>query len=319
MSLEAGVASAPSAAQPAKPAAIASYTRARAAGAREERVRIPAAAVVPPAASPSSAPAPEPAPRWPRWLAGAALLLAAAAFALRRRARLQSNEVLAVAAHELKSPLAALESYLALMQQEGKAGGAADTRAWLEDVGHMRTTAAHLRRTIGDILEMTRLDDARIKLEPRPMDLAESARRSAEAFRALAAESRIELTLRAGPAPAWGDPTRARQILDNLVANALRHAPESGTVTVSTGSDGSGRAWCEVTDDGKGVPQAGRARLFTRFARLSPPLRGEPGTGLGLYIGRALARAQGGDLEYASGPAARGARFRLTLPSTRDA
>jgi signal transduction histidine kinase len=243
-------------------------------------------------------------------------LLAAAALALRRRARRQANEAMAVAAHELKSPLAALESYLLLMEQEGKSGAAADKRAWLEDVAHMRSTTAHLRRTIGDILEMTRLDDARVKLALRSMDLAESARETAAAFRALAAEARIRLNVRAARAPAWGDPTRVRQILDNLVANALRHAPDGGTVEVSTGSDEDGRAWCAVADDGKGVPAAQRARLFERFARLSPPVRGKTGTGLGLYIGRMLARAQGGALDYEPLDGVRGGRFRLTLPRT---
>jgi signal transduction histidine kinase len=243
-----------------------------------------------------------------------ACFLAAAALAMRRRTRRQANEVMAVAAHELKSPLAALESYLALMEQEGKSGSAADTRAWLEDVAHMRSTAAHLRRTIGDILEMTRLDDARVKIEPREMDLAESARETAAAYQALAAEAGVKMKLSAAPARAWGDPTRVRQILDNLVANALRHAPRGGTVAVATGRGADGRAWCAVADDGKGVPKAQRARLFARFARLSAPLRGEPGTGLGLYIGRTLARAQGGELDYEPGPGAHGARFRLTLP-----
>lgn len=261
-----------------------------------------------------SVPAPQPPPRRLRLLAGAGLLFGAAALMMRRRTRRQSNEVLAVAAHELKSPLAALESYLALMEQEGKSGAAADTRAWLEDVAHMRSTAAHLRRSISEILEMTSLDDGRIKLERRALDLADSARETTAAFQALASEAGIKLKLSAAPAPAWGDPTRVRQILDNLVANALRHSPDSGTVTVSTGSDDGGRAWCTVVDEGKGVPQAQRARLFTRFASLSVPLRGEPGSGLGLYIGRKLALAQRGELGYESGPSARGGRFRLTLP-----
>jgi signal transduction histidine kinase len=272
-------------------------------------------AAVPPQAAP--VPAPAAPPPWLRLIAGASLGIGAAALVARRLSRKRSNEVLAAAAHELKSPLAALESYLALMEHEGKSGAAADTRAWLEDVARMRTTAAHLRRTIGSILEMTRLDDARIKLEPRGMDLADCARETAASFGALAAEAGIALETRAEPAPSWGDPARVRQILDNLVANALRHAPDGGRVEISTGRDAAGRPWCLIVDDGKGVPKARRSGLFTRFARLSPPLRGEPGTGLGLYIGRALARAQGGELSHETNARGRGAAFRLTLPPGR--
>ena len=289
---------------------------------RRARAAPPVEAKSPPAPiiaqSRSAAPAPQRRPLWPIF-AVACVLISAASLTIRRRARRQTNETLAIAAHELKSPLAALESYLALMEQEGKSAAAADTRVWLEDVGHMRSTAAHLRRTIGDILEMTRLDDARAKLTRRALDLADSAGETTAAFQALAAEAGITLRLRAAPAPAWGDPARVRRILDNLVANALRYAPRGGEVTVSTGADAAGRAWCLVVDDGNGVPPSQRTRLFSRFARLSPPLRGEPGTGLGLYIGRTLARAQGGSLDFEPSPEVPGGRFRLTLPRPRRA
>ena len=271
--------------------------------------------IVPPV---PAAPVPPRRPLWP-YFAVACILIIAASLTTRRRARRQADEALAIAAHELKSPLTALESYLALMEQEGKSADAAGTRVWLEDVSRMRTTAAHLRHTIGDILEMTRLDDARAKLERRTMDLADSARETTAAFQALASEAGITLKLGAAAAPACGDPARVRRILDNLVANALRYTPNGGAVTVSTGIDVEGRAWCAVADDGDGVPPSQRARLFVRFARLSPPLRGEPGTGLGLYIGRTLARAQGGSLDYEPLPEGRGARFLLTLPKARRA
>lgn len=264
---------------------------------------------------PPSTPAPTPAAAswlWAVTAAGAAAAFAAA-FALARRRR-AGEESLAFAAHELKSPLAAIEAYLALMEEDGRSG-AADTRAWLEDVARMRTTAAHLRRTIGDMLEMTRLEDGRLRLEARSFDLAALARECAGAYNALAAQDRLKLSVEGGPAPAWGDPDRARQILDNLIANALSHAPTGGAVTVSC--SGGDRARVTVSDDGPGVPPESRGRLFQRFARLSEPARGGPGTGLGLYIGRRLAEASGGTLAHAPGSGGRGAAFTLTLPRGR--
>lgn len=316
LSLDTGSSAAPS---PSKISQRAAESHSRPLATKEVPPVEPKEAAGPTIVSPGSRPpAPLERPLWPL-LGGAGVLISAAALAARRRARRQANDALAVAAHELKSPLTALESYLALMEHDGKSGAAADTRAWLEDVAHMRSTAAHLRRTIGDILEMTRLDDARVKIDAQALDLAEAARQTTAAFQALASEANIKIELCAAPAPAWGDPTRVRRILDNLVSNALRHAPDGGEVKVSTGSDAAGRAWCSVVDDGGGVPPAQRARLFSRFAHLSPPLRGELGTGLGLYIGRTLARAQGGALEYEPMPAVRGSRFRLTLPRARRA
>jgi signal transduction histidine kinase len=314
LSLDIGPAAAPSAPNIMQATALSKPHPRRAVVIPTAVVKSPPAAVAAPTLP--APPAPQPRPLWPLF-AGACVLMAAVTLATRQRARRQTNETLAIAAHELKSPLAALESYLALMEQEGKSAAAADTRAWLEDVAHMRSTAAHLRRTIGDILEITRLDDAGARLESGALDLADSARATTAAFQALAAEAGIKLTLAVESAPALGDPAQVRRILDNLVANALRHAPKGGEVTVSTGSDASGRPWCAVVDDGDGVPPSQRARLFSRFARLSPPLRGEPGTGLGLFIGRKLARAQGGSLDYEPEPDVRGARFRLTLPPVR--
>jgi signal transduction histidine kinase len=116
-----------------------------------------------------------------------------------------------------------------------------------------------------------------------------------------------------GPATAHADPARARQVLDNLLGNALRHAAGAVRVRVTGGA----RPEVTVSDDGAGVPPAAASKLFERFSRLSAPARGDAGTGLGLYIGRRLAEASGGALRYAPGPGGRGAAFTLTLPGAR--
>lgn len=272
---------------------------------------VPAARAAP---APRVEPAPPPEPAadassrlWLAAGAGAALAFLAAFLLARRRGG--RDDSLALAAHELKSPLSAIEAYLALMEADGRSG-AADARAWLEDVRRMRGTAAHLRKTIGDMLEMTRLEDGRLRVEARPFDLAAVAAESAAAYRALAQAGGVRLAVEGGPAPAWGDPARARQILDNLVGNALRHAASEVRVSCAGGPRPSVR----VSDDGAGVPAQARPRLFQRFARLSQPRRGDAGTGLGLYIGRRIAEASGGALAHAPGPDGRGAAFTLTLP-----
>jgi histidine kinase len=124
---------------------------------------------------------------------------------------------------------------------------------------------------------------------------------------------RIDL---AGPGDvlALADPDRTTQILTNLIDNAAKYSPEGSPIGVAWWHD-QGAAMLQVRDAGCGIPDEGRAQLFTRFGRLpgSRVRAGHVGTGLGLFIGRQLARAMGGDLDLAcTGPA--GSTFRLRLP-----
>ena len=119
--------------------------------------------------------------------------------------------------------------------------------------------------------------------------------------------------------PACGDPERAGQILAALLDNAMRYAPEGGTVTVS-GRELDGRAEARVGDTGPGIPPEHMNRIFDRFYRAEEArTRAGGGTGLGLSIARDLARAQGGDLDARNlsqgekGPG--GAVFTLRLPA----
>lgn len=262
----------------------------------------PAAAPPPPASRASSLP----------WLA--ALVLGALGAAYRLRARRRADEEnLALAAHELQSPLAAIESYLDLMASEAPAA-TKEARAWLEDLSRMRTTTSHLRRTITDILDMTRVSDGRVKLSARPVDLAVLARTSVAAYAAHAAARGVTLAseVPAGLAPALADPDRLRQILDNLIGNALKFTPSGKGVTVA-GREAAGSVVLEVRDEGVGVPEDRRDRLFGKFQRLGPALDGTEGTGLGLHLSRRLAVAQGGRLEHVPGDEG-GSVFRVTLP-----
>jgi len=274
----------------------------------------------PPAAEAPAAPvAPAPAAPPPRttaapWLA--ALALGAAALAYRRRAAATSRageESLALAAHELQSPLAAIESYLDLMASEAPAA-TAEARLWLEDLGRMRTTTAHLRRTIADILAMTSVSDGRVKLSTHPVDLAVLARESVAAYAAHARARGISLasTVPEDLERALADPDRLRQVLDNLIGNALKFTPPGQSVQVAAREEGD-EIVLEVRDDGVGVPMDRRARLFGKFQRLGPALDGTEGTGLGLYLSRRLAEAQGGRLQHEPGERG-GSVFRVTLP-----
>jgi signal transduction histidine kinase len=290
------------------------------------------AAVAPTGKAP--APSPEPAPRpavpptpptaapiWPWTALGAALVFSAAVLFRSREADREraAGETLALAAHELKSPLSAIESYLDLMTLDAPED-ARGVRLWLEDVRRMKSTASHLRRTIGDILQMTRIEDGRLSLSARRVPLGPILIEAANGYGAFARDRGVSVAVSADPGlpDAAADPDRLRQVLDNLLGNALKFTPAGRGVRLLARTDGT-RLAVEVSDDGVGVPAAMRGKLFGKFSRLSPSLDGTEGTGLGLYISRRLVEAQGGKLTYAPGPDGRGSLFRLTLPRAADA
>lgn len=276
----------------------------------EEVKPAPRAAAAPIGADPVS-------PGAKTWPTAVGLALAAAAvLAARRRARSRrrvDDETLALAAHELQSPLAAIESYLDLMASEAPAA-TKEARRWLEDLSRMRTTTSHLRRTITDILDMTHVEDGRMKLSARPVDLAALVGDSVSAYAAHAASRGVMLRAQVMPglAPALADPDRLRQVLDNLIGNAIKFTPSGRSVEVSARQT-SGEVVLEVRDEGVGVPVALRANLFGKFQRMGPAVDGTEGTGLGLYLSRRLATAQGGKLDYEARTTG-GSIFIVTMP-----
>jgi len=189
-----------------------------------------------------------------------------------------------------------------------------EARRWLEDVSHMRTTTAHLRRTIADILDMTRVEDGHLKLSARPVDLEALAQASVAAYAPHAASRGVALStaVPAGLPAALADPDRLRQVLDNLIGNAVKFTP-TGRGIIITAHESAEQVIFEVRDEGIGVPAGHRARLFGKFQRLGTAVDGTEGTGLGLYLSHRLVAAQGGRLEYEPGKTG-GSVFRVTLP-----
>ncbi len=144
--------------------------------------------------------------------------------------------------------------------------------------------------------------------------IAESTRAASPAF----ADKGVALHHRRGPAPARADadPDRLREMLDNLLSNALRHTPAGGVVTIITTTTRADAIDVSVADTGEGIPAEHLPHLFDRFYRVDPARsRSTGGSGIGLTIARALARAHGGDLYAASDGPGRGATFTLTLPT----
>lgn len=181
-----------------------------------------------------------------------------------------------------------------------------------ESVAAALADTERLQGIAADLLLLARLDGGPAP-RTEPVDLALLA---AEAV-ARRPDPRVALRLDArAPVPAAGDPARLERALANLVDNALRYARTG--VTVRASASGDGWALLEVTDDGPGIPEADRDRVFERFVRLDADRgRASGGTGLGLAIAREIARAHGGDLRALPAAAgATGVRLVLRVPDS---
>ena len=220
-----------------------------------------------------------------------------------------TRHFLSDAAHELRTPLTGVQSLAESLVRRPDADLAHRERVATTLVRETRRAGA----LVADMLELARIEGGP-DLDRRRLDLADLAAAEVERARLLAPG--VDVAVAGGPAPAVADGVRVTQILANLLDNARRHT--AGTIAVTTGVDDA-LAWVEVADDGAGVAEPDRERVFDRLVRLDDARdRDSGGAGLGLAIARGLARAHGGDLRIVDGsgvPGGTGARFRLTLPA----
>ncbi|WP_327415834.1 sensor histidine kinase [Streptomyces sp. NBC_01233] len=214
------------------------------------------------------------------------------------RSDARQRQFTADASHELRNPLAAVRSRLEV--------ALAMDRPDRESVAAALADTGRLQRIAADLLLLARLDGGPAP-RPEPVDLALLA--AEDVARRGGSRVAVRLDARA-PVPASGDPARLERALANLVDNALRYA-RAEVVVRAAAQDGW--AVLEVTDDGPGIPQADRDRVFERFVRLAADRgRASGGTGLGLAIAREIARAHGGDVRALPAPAG-GARLVLRI------
>ncbi|WP_315759927.1 HAMP domain-containing sensor histidine kinase [Sphingomonas sp. Y38-1Y] len=175
------------------------------------------------------------------------------------------------------------------------------------------SAARHLMGLVDDLVDLSAIERADFHVEVEPIDLADVTRRAAGllSVRAANAEVRIDRPALGETLPAIGEFRRALQILVNLIGNAVRYSPRSGSVWLRLDREGA-TVSVTVADQGRGIAYEDQARIFDKFGRVDPTEPG--GNGLGLYIARRLARAMGGDVSVESEPG-QGARFTLTLPT----
>jgi signal transduction histidine kinase len=224
------------------------------------------------------------------------------------------SEFLRLASHELRGPAAMLGGYLSMMEEEALGPIPERLRPVLP---LLRAKAAQINMLANEMVEAARLEDRRLQLKRKRVDLREVIRRIVGSTRAtLTAKHHLILQDQAQrPVPVLADVMRLDIILGNLIDNAIKYSPEGGDITVDLATAGE-LALVRVRDVGIGIAPEDMERLFIRFNRIAPQ-PGVPGTGLGLYLARELARLHGGDIVAVS-KLDEGSEFTLSLPLDTD-
>jgi two-component system sensor histidine kinase BaeS len=263
-----------------------------------------------------------------------------------------SEEWLAIVAHDLRGPLTGISGWLQLAQRAAATLRQAEhgTAAWAAGIDHLDlylarldVSIADLHHTMDTVLDATAAASGTLLRNLAPSDVSLTLLVQAAVTHARAHTSRHAITLEAPAVPlvVRGDRVRLRQLLDNLLANAIKYAPDGGPITVHLEASepahtaasvdtathaGATAKWVtlRVMDSGLGIPADAVPHVFDRFWRAAGATRQLPGSGLGLYVCRAVTIAHGGQIEVErSVPAAEsdhevsgwhGTIIRVTLP-----
>ena len=222
--------------------------------------------------------------------------------------------------HELRSPLGAIESFLPLIREKVGSGERDSLELAMEYMDRIQANVQRLNRFITDLLDVAKIEQGKMECVIRRMDISPIAGEVSQFFEAKAASTgvTIENRINGGLPPVLGDSDRIRQVMVNLIANALKFTPSGGKVWIAAEQlKDAGRRAVEITvgDTGRGMDAADLQRLFKPFSQgrnVSDGVSGPKGTGLGLYIVKSIVDQHGGAVDVRSAPG-EGTRISFTL------
>jgi signal transduction histidine kinase len=227
-----------------------------------------------------------------------------------QRATRLRDDFLSVAAHELKTPVTSLRGYAQLLVRSANSPDSALLTRGLQTIDMQ---SDKLRQLTDKLLDVSRIDSGKLRLEPRQVDIADLVRGCVAT--AQDAANLHRLTVSAPPTCyGWIDALRFEQVVANLLSNAIKYSPDGGDIEVSLARRGDDSVLQQVRDHGLGIPPDRRARLFDRMYQA----HGDgylSGLGLGLFISRQIVEFHGGSIE-ASFPSDGGTLMCVTLPIT---
>jgi signal transduction histidine kinase len=223
---------------------------------------------------------------------------------------------LANMSHELRTPLNAIIGFSEMMMKE-TFGPLANAR-YKEYLGDIHLSARHLLEIINEVLDMSKIEAGRVELDEEKFSVSQliAAVTRMMASRAFSAGLKLEEKIQDNLPPLMADPRLIRQILINLVGNAVKYSNNGGVVTVSAFLTEAGAMRLTVEDNGIGIPKDRIKDAMEPFGQVSKPSDNRGGTGLGLPLAKAMAELHGGTLELES-EFGKGTKVIVTLPAER--
>jgi signal transduction histidine kinase len=233
------------------------------------------------------------------------------AAALERAAREMRDEMMAMVAHDLRTPLSAIRLSVAALDRRTQTSAGVD--AWHERADALLRMVRRMNVMLNDLVDTAALDAGKLLVSPAPEPCAALLGETVSLFLPEAEQRAVRLAAEAsgGSLQVLADHDRVLRVLENLTSNALKFTPKGGSITLAV-EPAEGCVRFVVHDTGRGMNEAERSHVFERFARA--PREQGGGTGLGLHIAKAIVEAHGGTMRVESAEA-RGSTFSFTLPS----
>jgi signal transduction histidine kinase len=227
---------------------------------------------------------------------------------LRRLSALRADFV-SLVSHELRTPMAAVIGAARTLQQRWRELSPDQRESFLDLIAGETNRLAEL---IGDVLDTSRIEAGTFSFRFRELDLSQLVHDAVATAQVGQDEVRLSADVRSPLPEIRGDDDRLRQVLTNLIDNAIKYSPSGGEVEVRAYQE-DGRVLVDVRDDGPGIAKADQKLIFEKFGRVTGSGATRPGTGLGLFIARSIVEAHGGALDVQSAPD-QGATFTVELP-----
>lgn len=227
---------------------------------------------------------------------------------LERQADRLKAEFIAAVSHELKTPLASILGFSELLLNDKYTPS--ELKGFLENIQH---SSLRLKDMVNNLLDTSRLEAGRFSINKQPVDLQATLAQTARSFAGVAKLSQIQFIWQLERLPIIeADPERISQVVGNLLSNAFKFCPRQGSIWLRARAHGG--VLIEVEDTGPGIPLEEQGQLFQRYSRTkSAVARGIVGTGLGLYISKAIVEAHQGRI-WVDSLEGRGAKFSVWLP-----
>jgi CheY-like chemotaxis protein len=216
--------------------------------------------------------------------------------------------------HEFRTPLSAILGFSDLMGGEPRDGDRVSVP--IEWVDHIHRGGQHLLALVNDVLDLARVEAGRLDLRLEPIDVASAVTEAVNGLRPLADRKGIRIETNSALLTVVADRGRFRQILYNLVSNAIKYTPDGGLIRVAA-EERDGEVRVSVADNGVGIDPKDHQSVFEEFKQVGDPADRQPGTGLGLAVTKRLAEAHEGRMELASA-LGQGSTFTLVLPAPAD-